>query len=55
MSEVKRIEELERRLDKVLKALISLETRFGGEASQGIAADEALSRRIEDIEKRLVD
>jgi len=55
MRDAKRIEELEKGLDQVLNALTSLEARFGVEASQRIAADEALSRRIEDIEKRSVD
>ena len=55
MSEAKRIEELEKGLDQALKALSCLEARLGGEASHRIVGDEALSRRIDAIEKRLVD
>ncbi|MGE8170274.1 hypothetical protein ACQKO7_18975 [Pseudomonas putida] len=55
MSEEKRAEELERGLDQALKALISLDARLESEASQRIAAYEKLSRRIEEIVKRLVD
>jgi len=55
VNEAKRIEELEKGLDQALQALSCLEARLGGEASQRIAGDEALSRRIEAIEKRLMD
>jgi len=50
MSKAKRIEELEKGLDQALKALISLEARLGGEASQRFAADSDLAQRVSLLE-----
>ncbi|CAI3803681.1 hypothetical protein ACQKF2_16400 [Pseudomonas hunanensis] len=50
MSEAKRIEELEKGLDQALQALISLEARLGGEASQRLAADAALAARVDSMQ-----
>lgn len=50
MSEAKRIEELEKGLDRALKALTSLEARLGSEASQRIAADASLAARVDSMQ-----
>lgn len=50
MSEEKRIAELEKGLDQVLKALISLEARLVSEESQRHAVDASLAARIDSMQ-----
>lgn len=50
MSEEKRIAELEKGMDQVLKALISLEARLVSEESQRLAVDASLAARIDSMQ-----